>query len=199
MEKEIDCRGLSCPAPVLNTKELIEKEAPDYIRVLVDNESAKENVSRFLGSQNFEVSIKDDGGTYIIEGKNMGQKKIKYVEEEKTPDTEKKILIMITTDRIGHGDDELGSKLMLNFLKTVKEMGSELWKMVFINNGVKLTVTGAEALSILQELEHSGVHLMVCGTCLGHFNLLDKKQVGETTNMLDIVTSLQLADKVINI
>ena len=38
---------------------------------------------------------------------------------------------------------------------------------------------------------------MVCGTCLNHFGLLDKKQCGETTNMLDIVTSLQVADKVI--
>jgi hypothetical protein len=34
---------------------------------------------------------------------------------------------------------------------------------------------------------------------LNHFGLLEKKQVGETTNMLDIVTALQLADKVISI
>jgi hypothetical protein len=39
----------------------------------------------------------------------------------------------------------------------------------------------------------------VCGTCLNHFNLIERKQVGETTNMLDIVTAMQLADKVINI
>jgi len=44
-----------------------------------------------------------------------------------------------------------------------------------------------------------GLHILVCGTCLTHFNLLDKKQVGNTTNMLDIVTAMQLADKVINI
>ena len=39
----------------------------------------------------------------------------------------------------------------------------------------------------------------VLQTCLNHFNLLERKQVGETTNMLDIVTAMQLADKVINI
>jgi len=48
-------------------------------------------------------------------------------------------------------------------------------------------------------LEKDGIHILVCGTCLTHFNLLDQKQVGETTNMLDIVTAMQLADKVINI
>ncbi len=28
---------------------------------------------------------------------------------------------------------------------------------------------------------------------------MDRKRIGETTNMLDIVTSMQVADKVINI
>jgi hypothetical protein len=41
--------------------------------------------------------------------------------------------------------------------------------------------------------------VLVCGTCLDHFGLLSQKAVGETTNMLDVVTSLQLATKVINV
>lgn len=32
---------------------------------------------------------------------------------------------------------------------------------------------------------------------MNFFNLLEAKQVGETTNMMDVVTSLSLADKVI--
>jgi len=88
---------------------------------------------------------------------------------------------------------------MVSFLKTIKEMGDELWRLVFVNNGVKLTIDGSEVLSVLKEYEKDGLHILVCGTCLTHFSLLDKKQVGETTNMLDIVTAMQLADKVINI
>jgi len=42
-----------------------------------------------------------------------------------------------------------------------------------------------------------GVMVLVCGTCLQHFQVLEQKQVGETTNMLDIVTHMQLAGKVI--
>jgi intracellular sulfur oxidation DsrE/DsrF family protein len=64
---------------------------------------------------------------------------------------------------------------------------------------VKLTIEGAEALPAIQQLEAQGVSVLVCGTCLNHFNLLEQKKVGETTNMLDIVTSLQLADKVISV
>ena len=106
---------------------------------------------------------------------------------------------MIATDRIGFGDDELGCKLMISFIKTLKEMGSELWRLVFVNNGVKLTISESAVLDDLKELADDGVHILVCGTCLMHFNLLEEKQVGETTNMLDIVTAMQLADKVINI
>ncbi|MBS1238160.1 MAG: SirA family protein, partial [Deltaproteobacteria bacterium] len=48
MSMELDCRGLACPAPVLNTKQTIEKENLSEINVIVDNQAAKENVSRFL-------------------------------------------------------------------------------------------------------------------------------------------------------
>jgi selenium metabolism protein YedF len=111
----------------------------------------------------------------------------------------RKILVLMGADRLGRGDDLLGAKLIGNFIATLKEMGPELWCVVLLNAGVKLAVAGSEVLAGLQNLEHSGVRLLVCGTCLNHFQLLEAKQVGETTNMLDIVTAMQLADKVITL
>lgn len=108
-----------------------------------------------------------------------------------------KILVLIGADRLGTGDDTLGRKLLVSFIGTLKEMGQELWCLVLLNAGVRLAVAGSEVLASLQELEQGGVMILVCGTCLNHFNLLEQKQVGETTNMLDIVTHMQLADKVI--
>jgi selenium metabolism protein YedF len=113
--------------------------------------------------------------------------------------TAKKILVLCATDRLGYGDDALGLKLMASFVRTLKEMGPELWRLVFVNNGVKLAVEGSELLPDLKSYERDGTKILVCGTCLNHFNLLDKKQVGETTNMLDIVTAMQLADKVVSL
>ncbi len=199
MTKEIDCRGLACPAPVLQTKEAIEKEHPTVINVVVDNEAAKQNVSRFMGSQGLEVSVEQEGSDFHVIGK-MGEGTVAEAPVDDKPETgQKKIMVMVANDCMGHGDDELGEKLMLSFLKTLKEMGDELWRLVFVNNGVKLTIEGADVLPVIQELEKEGVHILVCGTCLTHFDLLAQKQVGETTNMLDIVTAMQLADKVINI
>jgi selenium metabolism protein YedF len=108
-------------------------------------------------------------------------------------------MVMVASDCMGTGDDVLGAKLMINFIKTLKEMGDELWRLVFVNSGVKLTIDDAGTLADIQDLEATGLTILVCGTCLDHFNLLERKQVGQTTNMLDIVTAMQLADKVINI
>ena len=54
MLNELDCRGLACPAPVIQTKELIEKENPGTVQVMVDNEAARQNVSRFMESRNWK-------------------------------------------------------------------------------------------------------------------------------------------------
>ena len=200
MEMELDCRGVACPAPVLKAKQAIEKDQPGLIKVTVDSEAARQNVSRFLESRKYEVSVEEEGTDFHVFGKDGGGCVVENRPVAELPGTEsQKIMIMVATDRMGYGDDELGVKLVVNFLKTLKEMGDELWRLVFVNNGVKLTVDGSEALSDLKELEDDSVTILVCGTCLTHFGLLDRKRVGETTNMLDIVTAMQLADKVISI
>ena len=197
--KEINARGLACPAPVLKAKEAIEKDNLKIIKVTVDNEASKQNVCRFLKSQDFDTDVQKDGNDFYVIGKREAGISSKDSTEERVKADTKKIMVMLATDRMGYGDDELGLKLMISYIKTLKEMGSELWRLVFVNNGVKLTIEGSEVLPVLKEYEKHGLHILVCGTCLTHFDLLDQKQVGETTNMLDIVTAMQLADKVISI
>jgi len=199
MQKDIDVRGLACPAPVLQTKTAIDQKSPAGIKVLVDNEAAKQNVIRFLESQHYDTSVEKDGKDFHITGNRQESAKSSEGPVADMDKEKKRIMVMITFDCLGHGDNELGTKLMASFLKTLKEMGDDLWRLVLLNNGVKMTAQNTEKLSALKELEESGISILVCGTCLDHFNLLDKKQVGETTNMMDIVTAMQLADKVINL
>ncbi|MBA3013859.1 MAG: sulfurtransferase-like selenium metabolism protein YedF [Proteobacteria bacterium] len=200
MTQEIDCRGLACPAPVLQVREILEKGSPASLIIVVDNEAAWENVTRFLEYHNFQITTERQGSDFRVTGTRNGEESIPVQESKPVAEGQhKKILIMVGTNRMGHGDDGLGSKLLINFLKTLKEMGPDLWLLVFINSGVTLAAEDSEGLPILQGLACEGVKILVCGTCLTHFNLLDKKQVGETTNMLDIVTAMQLADSVITV
>ncbi|PIU52433.1 MAG: sulfurtransferase-like selenium metabolism protein YedF [Deltaproteobacteria bacterium CG07_land_8_20_14_0_80_60_11] len=197
-EKTLDCRGLACPNPVIKTKELIDRGDVRQLTVLVDNPAAQENVSRFLQRAGFQVSEEGRGDNCAITGSRAEAGPCE-VFVEKPAEARRKILVLIGADRLGRGDELLGTRLMANFIATLKEMGPELWCVVLLNAGVKLAVAGSEVLAGLRNLEQSGVRLLVCGTCLNHFQLLSAKQVGETTNMLDIVTSIQLADKVITL
>jgi selenium metabolism protein YedF len=197
--KEIDARGLACPAPVLQTKAALQQGKPHSLRVVVDNPASQQNVQRFLESQGFQTALEQDGADFLVMGTCTLQPGAEAQVSAEPQADGKKIMVMCATDRMGFGDDELGLKLMVNFLRTLMEMGSELWRLVFVNNGVKLTIDGSEVLDDLRDFEKGGLTILVCGTCLNHFNLLERKQVGETTNMLDIVTAMQLADKVISI
>lgn len=197
--KEIDARGLACPAPVLQTKATLQKEKPQSVRIVVDNAAAQQNVQRFLESQGFQTTIEKSGADYLVMG-TCGSKPAEKSQPASEPKADiQKIMVVCATDRMGFGDDELGLKLMINFVRTLKEMSPDLWRLVFVNNGVKLTIDGSDVLEDLKNYEKEGLKILVCGTCLNHFKLLERKQVGETTNMLDIVTAMQLADKVISI
>ncbi|MBV5340107.1 MAG: sulfurtransferase-like selenium metabolism protein YedF [Deltaproteobacteria bacterium] len=203
MIDELDCRGLGCPAPVLQVRNILIKEAPDSITVLVDNEAAVQNVSRFLEHQNFQVTTEIEGTAFRVIGRRedgVGTSgSISSAPVVKESRGVKKIMVLITSIHMGHGDDGLGDMLMFNFIKTLKEMGPDLWRVAFVNSGVSFTVEGSEAVPILKELAGEGVQILACGACLVYLHLMDKLQVGEVSNMLDIVTSMQLADTVVTI
>lgn len=201
LEETLDCRGLACPSPVLKAKEIVDRGDVARLSILVDNPAARENVSRFLGRMGYEVNVSEgEGGMFQVSGAKAGPVTIcEVTEAPAAEDRQNRTAVLVATDRMGNGDDTLGRKLLTNFLGTLKEMGPDLWRLILLNGGVKLTVEGSDCLTALGDLEKDGVHILVCGTCLNHFGILEKKLVGETTNMLDIVTAMQLADKVITL
>jgi len=198
-EQILDCRGLACPNPVLRTKEVIDRGNVESVSVCVDNPAAKENVGRFLSQMGFEVSFSEQGGEFEVKGVRRESAEACVIGAEQKSEESRKIAVLIGTDRLGTGDDTLGRKLVFNFIDTLKEMGPELWRVILLNGGVKLAVEDSENLPALRRLEQEGVLILVCGTCLNFFGLFEKKRVGETTNMLDIVTAMQVADKVISL
>jgi selenium metabolism protein YedF len=147
-------------------------------------------------------SVKHRKEEKMAEMNQGGQKKQAYdspgAEDEQGDNSVMKTLVILATDCVGKGNDELGRSIVLNFVKTMKEMGDELWRLVLLNGGVKLAAEGSEALAPLQELARDGLGILVCGKCLETFDLAEKKRVGAAANMLDIVSSMQVAEKVIS-
>jgi selenium metabolism protein YedF len=171
------------------------------VEIIVDNEAAKENVSRYLSSRGLRIEeTVQEGNLWKIFA--VGQEK---ASDAPQPDpvtastVAPKTLVFLTSDVVGRGDDMLGQRLMDNFLRTLPELGDDLWRIVMVNGAVRLAVKSSPALPHLLALEAAGVSILVCGTCLEFFGLMEQKGVGQTTNMLDVVTSQQLADKIITI
>ena len=197
--EQLDCRGLACPQPVMRSRDAVAGGA-QALEVLVDNEPARENLRRFFEGRGFSVAVNQEGqDCWRISATAGAAAAAPQQATEVAPAAEgnSRTLVLITTETIGRGDDELGGKLMGNFLATLPELGPRLWRIVLINGGVKLASCPGPALDALKKMAAEGVSVLVCGTCLAHFGLLEAKAVGDTSNMLDIVTSLDLAGKVI--
>jgi selenium metabolism protein YedF len=160
-----------------------------------------------LERSGFKVMSWLEGSDYAVSGFRVTLPLFETPKEEPERDIakvrpepeERKILILLGANCLGRGDEDLGRKLIANFLATLKEMGRELWCLVLVNSAVQLAVAGSQVLASLQELEQAGVELLVCGTCLNHFQLLEQKQAGATTNMLDIISHMRVADQVITL
>lgn len=198
--KEVDCRGLACPGPVVACSRLVKEEAPSALAVLVDNAAAVENVSRFLRTSGYAVASerREESLWRIRASRDGGSASDAAPQSQPAPSAPRgKTLVLITTETLGRGDDTLGARLMDNFLATLPELGDALWRIVLLNGGVRLAARPGKALDSLKALEAAGVSILICGTCLDFYQLLEKRAVGQTTNMLDVVSSLALADKVI--
>ena len=68
--KRVDARGLSCPEPVIQTKNAMASKEAEY-EVLVDNVVAKENVSRFVMHQGYQVNVEEQGDDSCLNNKMM--------------------------------------------------------------------------------------------------------------------------------
>jgi selenium metabolism protein YedF len=180
----LDCKGKSCPLPVLETKKLIEEKGLSEVTVGVDNEVSRENVRRFLESRGYRTSVEGQEGVFsIIASREEGR--------DPSPATEAKLTTaFIDSETLGRGDDRLGAILMKSFIITLKELKPLPWRILFINGGVKLASVGSEMVPYLQELENLGVEILSCGTCLDFYGLKERLKAGRISNMFEIVTSL---------
>jgi len=189
----VDARNKPCPEPVLLTKKALEAAADETVTVLVNSETSLQNVRGFAQSKGRAVNVTEKNGEYSIA----------ISPATSTTAAENRAVgagvLLITGDLFGSGDEELGHVLMTAFINTLPESPTLPEKILFINRGVFLTTEGSNVLDALKQLEKKGIRLLSCGTCLKHYNIVDKLAVGKVTNMLDTVDSLLSSEKVVRI
>ena len=196
MTNMVDCRGLACPQPVIRTKKALSES--EQVTTIVDNETAVTNVSRMAEKEGYAVAVeKREDGIYLSLRKETRTVKTAAAPGTATDGTTGPTVVIIPSDGIGRGDEELGGILIRSFLHTLNEVEPLPDTIIFLNAGVKLTVEGSPVLEDLEALGKRGVGILACGTCLGHFGLKDKLAVGEVSNMYSIAETLLAAGNVV--
>ena len=195
MKETLNCMGLACPLPVVNAKKAMEAFTEDGTLVVqVDNETAVQNLTRLAGKKGFAVSSAqkaDKAFEVSIE--------VKAAAAPESADASPLVItacdtgagrgsvVVLSSDKMGSGDDKLGTALMKAFLFALTNVDPIPETIIAYNSGVFLTTEGSEVLEDLKNLEAAGTKIVSCGTCLNFYGLTEKLAVGSVSNMYDIV------------
>ena len=199
--KIIDCAGLTCPQPVIRTKDALEQGA-GCLQVIVDNEASRDNVTRFARSRGCEVTVEPSGKdcfqVTIQAGDNPVDQDFRPADYGCTPPAAGGLVYVISSSSMGRGSDELGWALLQTYIQTIEQVDPLPARIIFYNSGVRLVAEKTGALDALAALQEKGVEILACGTCLDFFQLKSEIRVGHISNMHEIMTAMSEAGKLVS-
>lgn len=199
MAKTIDARGQVCPKPLIMTKQALREAAPgEKFTLLTDNETSRKNVERFLSDTRttFVTSRQDDVHSITVT-KASADLISPSTEDCCTPSASKPHIVVISSERMGQGPEDLGEILMKAFVNTINEVQPLPSAVLLYNGGVRLVVDGSPLIEPMKELEKRGVQILCCGTCLDFYGVKQTLRVGEITNMYVILEKMTEAGHIV--
>ena len=197
---KVDARGDACPLPVVKAKKAIaELNGAGEVEILVDNEIAVQNLTKMAQQK---------GLVYSAEKRAEREYSVRFTVGEAAPESEKKAeacapdtrtdtVVVIASDKMGEGAEELGKTLLKAFVFSLTQQDKLPKTMLLYNGGAHLTCEGSPMLEDLKALEAEGVEILTCGTCLNFYGLTEKLAVGGVTNMYVIAEKMLSAGNVV--
>ncbi len=200
----VNAIGDKCPLPVVKTKKAIDAlTADETVEVLVDNETAVENVTKAgkamgyaaenvqLGEGQYKITI------HVVKGTGAPAPAEVAADSFVCACGKKKVVVVVGSDKMGDGSEELGKVLIKSFVFALTQLDELPSTIIFYNSGVNLSCEGSPVLEDLKNMAAQGVEIISCGTCLNFYGIKEKLAVGEVSNMYDIVEHQRAADLVI--
>lgn len=187
----IDAMGDTCPLPVIKAKKAIEDlKAPEVLEILVDNETAVQNLFKLAASKGAKAS-----------SVQLEERKYKVTIAPKVGLKQKKAagdtVVVVSSDKMGEGDAELGKTLMKSFLFALSELDEPPQTILFYNRGAFLTCEDSDSIEDLKNMQERGTEVMTCGLCLDYYGLKEKLMAGSVTNMYHIAEAMATAGRII--
>jgi len=190
MRVTVDARGMSCPDRVSMTRKALEQQDVDEVLMIVDDESALENISSWIKTLNMGSMVDEQEGSFYIN----------IIKEDMVPHKQRlggNTVILFKSNVLGQGDDSLGATLIKKFMFILTQTESEIKSLIFLNGGVLLATAGSELIKYIKQLESNGTEIMSCATSLDFYGLTNRLQVGRVVDMFVIAEEMLRAEKII--
>ncbi len=189
----VDGKGLLCPQPLILTRKALKKCLPgETLKIECDNRTAFQNILTYLKDQSLAPTGTEVDGLFQITVVNQpveGEENSKsYGIDPGTCSTA--YVVVVSSEKMGDGDPELGTILMKGFLNALIEQSVLPTHLLFYNAGVKLATIDSGVIASLQALEASGVDILICGTCVEFYEVKTLLAVGRISNMFTITETM---------
>ena len=196
---KVDARGDACPLPVVKAKKAIaELNGPGEVEVLVDNEIAVQNLTKMAQQKGYASRSEKRAEREYRVLFTVGDVPAAETEAEVCiPDARTDTVVVVSSDKMGDGAEELGKTLLKAFVFSLTQQEKLPKTILFYNGGAHLTCEGSPMLEDLKALEAEGVEIMTCGTCLNFYGLTEQLRVGSVTNMYVIAEKMLNAGNVV--
>lgn len=189
--ERIDARGQACPLPVVRTKKALAEMGEGVLETLVDNKTAVGNLEALGRTLKVPTAVEERGeaefAVTFTKGAPAGADEAPAAACEAAPAADGPRVVVLSSEFMGAGDDELGAVLMKAFVFALTQQDALPSAVLLYNGGVKLSCEGSPVLDDLKKLAAEGVEVLSCGTCLNHYGMAEQLAVGDVTNMYVIV------------
>jgi selenium metabolism protein YedF len=174
-------------------------EAGSRVAVITDSDTSLKNMVTYLKDNGVDPEVTTEGKLHTI----VTDRPVSNLEEsnpeaycEPSPGGNGYV-VCIKSEMMGDGDPVLGKSLMETFLENLKLQEKLPTHVVLYNSGVNLATRQSSVCGSLTELEELGTRIMLCGTCVDHYDVQYDIAVGMISNMVSLTEVLASAGHVV--
>lgn len=205
----LDMRGHLCPRPLIKTRRLWKTlAAGEQFQVLVDNDIAHLNLVSFLNDQGAGPSVQKEGddcwvivatraadraisnATLITKPVANTAPEVSLAVGQQPANQPANYIVVLKSDGMGHGNDDLGRLLVKGYLNTLRELENKPTAIILYNGGALIASQGSGSEAALRALEEDGVDVIVCGACVDFFAIKETLAAGRISNMYEIAEKI---------
>ena len=189
----VDGKGLLCPQPLILTRKALKNcSLGETLKIECDNRTAYQNIMTYLNDQGLSPLGAEGDDIFQIEVVNQpvrpGEDPGSYSIDPGVCSSA--YIVVLSSDKMGEGDPQLGTVLMKGFLNSLHEQQVLPTHIVFYSSGVKLTKVDSGVSNSLKSLVESGVEILICGTCVDFYDIRNQLAVGKISNMFTITETM---------